>query len=203
LQIRPESSTDGQASALGRLTTARQPSAAADTGVDVEFTTDPWQVHLVRTRLATAQGVKTIDYEMESSGPVLMHTAPFDLVLPSFPLQGSTSATLQSYSSSVGDPLDASVEQIEDSSEGGPTLGRLVRAQQQVSAMRVGDPMNARAESAAASLSGGTSSVDLNSGRMVQTRNGRSTARQLWVEGLPWALAEETAYSRTSLVELR
>jgi len=202
LEIRRQSSGNAQASALERLVASSSHSAAPKLGVDVVFSVEPWQVYQVSTHIATASGVKTIDHDLVGSGPLLMLTGPFDLALPSFPLQSVELSTLQSRPSAASVGSAAGPAQIQDSSGGGPVLGHQVMTAQQVRASRAADPMTARAKAAAASLPATRSLTVVDSGRLVDIRSGRQAARQVWVQGLPWALTEETPYSKTSLVEL-
>ena len=55
------------------------------TGLDVIFSQDPWEIKRIRKMYATSAGIKTIEIEINSSGPVMLQDAPFEFVMPGFP----------------------------------------------------------------------------------------------------------------------
>ncbi|MCG6943306.1 MAG: hypothetical protein LJE69_18900 [Thiohalocapsa sp.] len=66
------------------------------TGVDVIVSTNPWRVLTIRKVVATADGLQTLEEEVNTDKPILEEDAPFALVIPSFPLQDTPQVTAPS-----------------------------------------------------------------------------------------------------------
>jgi len=172
------------------------------TGVDVVYSLNPWEVKKIRKMIGTADGIKILEQEINSSGPVMELNSPFALVLPGFPLEDMTSSYVTGTNAK---PLSNSGRtapmSIRRSSAGGPIMGIRYNLEQEVSLPKANDPLTLRGKDAVNEMKGDVSSAVSDISSKVSINMGRNKALQLWSRNAPWALVEETRHSKTTLIE--
>jgi hypothetical protein len=170
------------------------------TGVDVVYAINPWEVKKIRKMIATADGIKSVEREINSSGPVMELNSPFALVLPGFPWKNTSSSHV---AKSITFPNSAGTisTTLRDSSSGGPAMGVRYNLGQEVSVPENGDPLLMRGEAAVNGMRGNVPADMIDASSKISITMGRKQAFQLWSTNAPWALAEETPHSRTTLIE--
>jgi hypothetical protein len=170
------------------------------TGVDVVYATNPWEVKKIRKLIATADGIKSVEREINSSGPVIELNSPFSLVLPGFPLENTTSSHV-ARNINVPNSAGGISTTLRDSSAGGPIMGVRYDLGQEVSTPKNGDPLLMRGEDAVTGMRGNVPEGMIDASSKISITMGRKQALQLWSKNAPWALAEETPHSKTALIE--
>ena len=172
------------------------------TGVDVVCSLNPWEVKKIIKMIGTADGIKTVEREINSSAPVMELDSPFTLVLPGFPLEDMTSSYV---AVANGKRLSNSARfapmSIQDSNAGGPIMGILYNLKQEVSLPKPDDPLMLKGEAVVNEMKGDVSVAISDISSKVSINMGRNKALQLWSKNAPWALVEETRHSKTTLIE--
>lgn len=172
------------------------------TGVDVVCSLNPLEVKKIIKMIGTADGIRIVEKEINSTGPVMELDSPFSLVLPSFPLEDTTSsyvagANVNRLSKNAG----GTPASLHDSSAGGPLMGVRYNLKQEVSFPKNDDLLMIRGEAAVNGMKGNVPDGMIDAPSKISITMGRQQALQLWSKGAPWALVEETPHSKTTLIE--
>jgi len=172
------------------------------TGVDLVYRLNPWEVKKIRKMIGTADGVKTLEREINSSGPVMELDSPFSLVLPGFPLEDMTSSyAIRTNDRRLSNSGRVGPIRTQASGARGPIVGIRYNLNQEVSLPKADDPLTLRGEKAANEMKGDVSAAVSDISSKVSINMGRNKALQLWSRNAPWALVEETPHSKTTLIE--
>ena len=172
------------------------------TGLDVVYGLNPWIVKKIRKRIATADGIKVVEQEINSSGPVMALNSPFSLVLPGFPLENTTSSYVEGGNvKPLSQSSGTSHASLHDSSSGGQMVGVQYNLKQEVSFPKSDDPLMMQGEAAVNGMKGNIANGIMDASSKISITMGRKQALQLWSKNAPWALVEETPRIKTILIE--
>ena len=161
------------------------------TGVDVVYSLNPWEVKKIIKMIGTADGIKILEREINSSGPVMELNSPFTLVLPGFPLKDMTSSYV----------TRTNARRLSNTARSGPIMGIRYNLEQEVSLPKPDDPLTLRGKDAVNEMKGNVSTAVSDISSKVSINMGRNKALQLWSKNAPWPLVEETPHSKTTLIE--
>ncbi len=172
------------------------------TGVDLVYSLNPWEVKKIRKMIGTADGIKILEKEINSSGPVMELNSPFSLVLPGFPWVNTASSYISGANAgrlpkNAGSPPAT----FRDSSTGGPVMGVQVNLKQEVSLPKADDPLILQGKAAVNVMKGNVSNGMVDAASKISITTGRKKVLQLWSQSAPWALVEEAPHSKTTLIE--
>jgi hypothetical protein len=192
------------AAALARLRAGLATAADERIGVELVINSDSWEVITATTYVPSADGAKSIRYQITGDGPVILPDAPFALAFPRFPLVQIATTNSLSFGSVPSEAIAAPASKIHDASTIGRTklhaFGDLYPMSQVIDSSATNAVLRSAA-SAAADRWAGALGLELDSGCEVTLSNGSTVVEQYWVEGAPWAVVEQAPGVKTTLIE--